>query len=97
MHQDMDELLAQAVNNPGSLDPAALSAALPVLQQQLADVLKDGSTDEEVEEVRKSFTDMGIDVQELFAALDEMEKAGSDAALGKEGKEFFQTLRKILA
>ena len=53
--------------------------------------------DEEVEEVRKSFTDMGIDVQELFAALDEMEKAGSDAALGKEGKEFFQTLRKILA
>ena len=51
---------------------------------------------EEIADVRKSFTDMGIDVNELFKALDEMEAAGLDSTLGPDGKEFFKTLRKIL-
>ena len=46
--------------------------------------------------MRKSFTEMGIDVNELFKALDEMEAAGLDSTLGADGKEFFKTLRKIL-
>jgi hypothetical protein len=36
-------------------------------------VLKDGISAEEIADVRKSFVDMGIDVTELFKALDEME------------------------
>ena len=36
-------------------------------------MLKDGISAEEIADVRKSFVDMGIDVTELFKALDEME------------------------
>jgi hypothetical protein len=93
---DMDEMLARAMADPTAMDPAMLAAALPQLQQQLSEVLKEGISREEIEEVRKSFSDMGIDVNELFKALDEMEAAGLDNTLGKDGKEFFKTLRQIL-
>jgi len=92
----MDEMLARAMADPTAMDPAMLAAALPQLQQQLSEVLKEGISPEEIADVRKSFTDMGIDVNELFKALDEMEAAGMDSTLGKDGKEFFKTLRQIL-
>jgi hypothetical protein len=92
----MDEMLARAMADPASMDPSMLAAALPQLQQQLSEVLKEGISPEEIADVRKSFTEMGIDVNELFKALDEMEAAGLDSTLGADGKEFFKTLRKIL-
>jgi len=94
--KSMDEMLARAMADPSSMDPSMLAAALPQLQQQLSEVLKEGISPEEIADVRKSFTEMGIDVNELFKALDEMEAAGLDSTLGADGKEFFQTLRKIL-
>lgn len=93
----MDEMLARAMADPTSMDPTMLAAALPQLQTQLSEVLKEGITPEEIDDVRKSFTDMGIDVNELFKALDEMEASGLDSTLGADGKEFFKTLRHILA
>ena len=60
-------------------------------------MLKEGISPEEVAEVRKSFADMGIDVKELFKALDAMEASGVDNTLGADGKEVFKTLRKILS
>jgi hypothetical protein len=92
----MDEMLARAMADPSSMDPSMLAAALPQLQQQLSEVLKEGISPEEIADVRKSFVEMGIDVNELFKALDEMEAAGLDSTLGADGKEFFKTLRKIL-
>jgi len=93
----MDEMLARAMADPTSMDPTMLAAALPQLQSQLSEVLKEGISPEEIDDVRKSFTDMGIDVNELFKALDEMEANGQDSTLGADGKEFFKTLRSILA
>ena len=40
----MDEMLARAMADPGSMDPKMLAAALPMLQQQLSDVLKEVCT-----------------------------------------------------
>ena len=68
----------------------------PQLQAQLSEVLKDGISKEEVEEVRKSFEDMGIDLEEMFKSVDEMEASGMSDSLGAEGTAFFKTLRKIL-
>ena len=44
----MDEMLARAMADPTAMDPAMLAAALPQLQQQLSEVLKEGISPEEV-------------------------------------------------
>ena len=80
-------------SNASSLD---VQAALPALQEQLAELMKGGISKEEVSEVKKSFTDMGIDLEDMFDKIDQMEKAGLSDAVGPEGAEFFKTLRQII-
>jgi hypothetical protein len=38
-------------------------AALPQLQEQLAQVLKEGVSREDVQEVKATFRDMGVDIE----------------------------------
>lgn len=71
-------------------------AALPALQEQLAELMKGGISKDEVAEVKQSFKDMGIDLEDMFDKIDEMEKAGLGDAVGAEGAQFFKTLRGIL-
>ena len=92
----MEEIMEKAMSDPTGMDPGMMAAALPQLQAQLSEVLKDGISKEEVEEVRKSFEDMGIDLEEMFKSVDEMEASGMSDSLGAEGTAFFKTLRKIL-
>jgi hypothetical protein len=92
----MEEIMEKAMSDPTGMDPGMMAAALPQLQAQLSEVLKDGISKEEVEEVRKSFEDMGIDLEEMFKSVDEMEASGMSDSLGPEGTAFFKTLRKIL-
>lgn len=92
----MDEILERAMREPSSVKPADLSAALPALQQQLEEAVRVGISPQEVEEVKRSFVDMGIDVDGLFKTLDQMEAKGEDTSLGADGKAFFRTLRKVL-
>ena len=93
---NMDEMLERAMREPSSVKPADLSAALPALQQQLEEAVRAGISPQEVEEVKRSFVDMGIDVDALFKTLDQMEAEGEDTSLGADGKAFFRTLRKVL-
>ncbi|EKX53128.1 hypothetical protein GUITHDRAFT_101565 [Guillardia theta CCMP2712] len=92
----MDDLLNKGMQNPGEMDPEMMAAALPMLQAQLSEVLKEGVSPEEVAEVKRSFKEMGINLEDMFRSIDEMEKSGLANSLGKEGLEFFKTLRKIL-
>ena len=95
-NMDVDAILADAIADPASVNPSDLAAILPQLQKDLDAVVRAGISPAEIKEVRMSFVDMGIDVDELFKSLDRLEASGKDSALGKDGKEFFQTLRKIL-
>ena len=58
--------------------------------------MKGGISKDEVAEVKQSFKDMGIDLEDMFDKIDEMEKAGLGDTVGAEGAQFFKTLRGIL-
>jgi len=93
------EGMADFMNGMGGgpdMDPAMMAAALPALQEQLAELMKGGISKEEVKEVKKSFTDMGIDLDDMFDKIDQMEKAGLSDAVGPDGAQFFKTLRQII-
>lgn len=92
----VDQIIDKAIAEPDAMDPKMMAMALPALQAQLSEVLRDGISAEEVAEVKASFREMGIDLQEMFRSVDEMEKSGLADSLGPEGVEFFKTLRKIL-
>lgn len=92
----VDQIIDKAISEPETMDPKMMAMALPALQAQLSEVLKDGISAEEVAEVKASFREMGIDLQEMFRSVEEMERTGLADSLGPEGVEFFKTLRKIL-
>lgn len=66
------------------------------MQEQLQELMKGGISKEEINEVKASFRDMGIDLEDMFSKIDEMERAGLTDAVGPEGTEFFKTLRTII-
>lgn len=93
----MDDIMAKAASNPAAaMDPALMAAALPQLQQQLAEVLKEGVSREDIQEVKATFREMGVDIEDMFKRVDELERAGMTDSLGPQGVEFFKTLRTIL-
>jgi hypothetical protein len=73
-----------------------MQAAIPMLQDQLQDLIKAGISKEEINEAKKSFTDMGMDLDEVLDAIERFEKSGMSGGLGPDAMEFFNTLRKIL-
>jgi hypothetical protein len=98
---NMDDMMKEMMMKggpagPTDMDPAMMAAALPALQEQLAELMKGGISKDEVAEVKQSFKDMGIDLEDMFDKIDEMEKAGLGDAVGAEGAQFFKTLRGIL-
>mmetsp|Transcript_15449 Transcript_15449/g.24043 ORF Transcript_15449/g.24043 Transcript_15449/m.24043 type:complete len:171 (+) Transcript_15449:27-539(+) len=94
---DRDENLSKVVQDPFAVDPSVVAEALPEIQKQMAEILKEGLEADDVAMVRASFQEMGIDLDQLFGAIDDLEKAGlADETLGKEGVEFFDTLKAIL-
>eukprot|EP00282_Hemiselmis_andersenii_P008173 CAMPEP_0114132694 /NCGR_PEP_ID=MMETSP0043_2-20121206/13228_1 /TAXON_ID=464988 /ORGANISM="Hemiselmis andersenii, Strain CCMP644" /LENGTH=413 /DNA_ID=CAMNT_0001226219 /DNA_START=38 /DNA_END=1279 /DNA_ORIENTATION=- len=97
---DMDEMMREVMAGQGmdsaGMDPAMMAAALPALQEQLSELMKGGISKDEIQEVKKTFTDMGIDLEDMFTKIDEMEAAGLSDAVGPDGTQFFKTLRKII-
>jgi len=96
MDDMMKEMMQGGAAGPADMDPAMMAAALPALQEQLSELMKGGISKDEVAEVKQSFKDMGIDLEDMFEKIDEMEKAGLGDAVGAEGAQFFKTLRGIL-
>mmetsp|Transcript_38442 Transcript_38442/g.96296 ORF Transcript_38442/g.96296 Transcript_38442/m.96296 type:complete len:97 (+) Transcript_38442:1-291(+) len=92
----MREVMAGQGMDPAGMDPAMMAAALPALQEQLSELMKGGISKDEIQEVKQTFTDMGINLEDMFTKIDEMEAAGLSDAVGPEGTQFFKTLRKII-
>jgi hypothetical protein len=67
-----------------------------MLQEQLQDLIKAGISKDEINEAKRSFSDMGMDLEEVLDAIDRFEKSGMTGGLGPDAVEFFKTLRKIL-
>jgi len=97
---DMDDMMREVMAgqgmDPAGMDPAMMAAALPALQEQLSELMKGGISKDEIQEVKQTFTDMGINLEDMFTKIDEMEAAGLSDAVGPEGTQFFKTLRKII-
>lgn len=70
---NMDDMMAEMVKGKSGgipdMDPDMMAAALPQLQEQLQELMKGGISKDEVKEVKQSFKDMGIDLEDMFTKV----------------------------
>eukprot|EP00639_Heterosigma_akashiwo_P003325 CAMPEP_0194574618 /NCGR_PEP_ID=MMETSP0292-20121207/10399_1 /TAXON_ID=39354 /ORGANISM="Heterosigma akashiwo, Strain CCMP2393" /LENGTH=653 /DNA_ID=CAMNT_0039426179 /DNA_START=314 /DNA_END=2275 /DNA_ORIENTATION=- len=74
--------------DPANLDPAVLQTTMDTLK----DMVNTGTTKEEIDELRKMFSGMNLDIDDLVAMS---EQVGSQ--LGPEATEMFSLMKQILS